>query len=125
MILACDEDVGTHVPQALQLVGLPVMSFKDLGLLGVADVTWLQQAGEKGWLVFSHNKRMLDVPRERRTMIENHVGIVFLKSGFERRATVLRLILNKWDWLQLVDASIPRPFAFFLPPKGRPVQKLG
>ena len=125
MILVCDEDVGISVPEALQRVGLTVFSFKELGLLGKDDVEWLPRAGVDRWLVFSCNKRMLAVPRERAAMIEHKVGIVFLTSGYEQRASMLRLILNRWDWLQRIDAGVPRPFAFFLSPKGRPTQKLG
>lgn len=125
MILACDEDVGISVPEALQRVGLLAFSFKELGLLGKHDVEWLPQAGRDRWLVFSCNKRMLAVPTERAAMIEHKVGIVFLTSGYERRVAMLRLILNKWDWLVHIDAEVPRPFAFFLSPKGKSTQKLG
>ena len=119
MILVCDEDVGTRVPQALRLVGLSVLSFKDSGLLGVPDVQWLTEAGRKGWLVFSCNKRMLDVPIERETIIREKVGIVFLTSGQERLPNILRLILSKWEWLELIDTTTPRPFAYYLYPSGR------
>ena len=27
---------------------------------------------------------------------------------------MLRLILNEWDWLETVDVSTPRPFAYLL-----------
>ena len=119
MILVCDEDVGTRVPQALKLVGSNVLSFRDAGLLGAPDVQWLTQAGQQGWLVFSCNKRMLDVPIERDTIIRERVGIVFLTSGQERLPNTLRLILSKWDWLDLIDRTDPRPFAHFLYPSGR------
>lgn len=119
MILICDEDVGTGIPRALQLVGLSCASAKDMGLLGVPDVQWLTLAGERGWLVFSCNKKMLDVPIERETIIRERVGIVFLTSGQERLPNTLRLILAKWEWLELVDQTTPRPFAYFLYPNGQ------
>jgi hypothetical protein len=119
VILVCDEDVGTRIPQALKLVGLNVLSFKDSGLSSVPDVQWLTDAGRRNWLVFSCNKRMLDVPVERETIIREKVGIVFLTSGQEWLPNTLRLILTKWEWLELIDTITPRPFAYYLYPSGR------
>ena len=87
--------------------------------MGAPDVQWLTQAGQSGWLVFSCNKRMLDVPVERNTIINQNVGIVFLTSGQERLANTLRIILTKWEWLELIDRTVPRPFAYSLYPNGR------
>jgi hypothetical protein len=107
------------MPRALRLVGLNVRSFRDTGLLGVPDIQWLTEAGRRGWLILSCNKRMLNVPAERETILREKVGAVFLTSGQELLPNTLRLILSKWDWLELVDRSVPRPFVFYLYPKGR------
>lgn len=119
MILLCDEDVGTKVPRALRLVGLKVVSLADKFGLGWKDVKWLREAGRRGWLAFSCNKKMLDVPEEQDTIIAEKVGIVFLTSGHEYLPLVLRLLLNKWKWLEEVDQTTPRPFAYYLYPYGR------
>ena len=121
MILLCDEDVGTKIPKALKLVGVKnVKSMADSGFgLGKDDVEWLRDVGKRGWLAFSCNKKMLDVPRERDTIIAEKVGIVFLTSGQEYLQQVLRLLLNKWKWLEHIDQTTPRPFAYFLYPYGR------
>ena len=124
MILVCDEDVGIGIPRALRLVGLNCASAKDMSLLGVPDVQWLTVAGQSGWLVFSCNKKMLDVPIERDAIIREKVGIVFLTSGQERLPNTLRLILTKWAWLELIDQTTPRPFAYYLYPSGRARQAL-
>jgi hypothetical protein len=121
MILLCDEDVGTRVPKALKLVGIKnVKSMVDSSFgLGKHDVEWLKGVGERGWLAFSCNKRMLDVPEERDTIVAEKVGIVFLTSGQEYIHQVLRLLLNKWEWLENIDQTTPRPFAYYLYPYGR------
>lgn len=119
MIFACDEDVGTRIPRALNLVGLSTLSFRDTGLLGVPDVHWLAEAGAKRWFIFSCNKAMLDIAIERDTIVREKVGIVFLTSGQERLSNTLRLILAKWEWFEFVDSTIARPFAFLLYPTGR------
>lgn len=119
MILLCDEDIGTHVPKALRLVRYKTMSLVQKGWRSWKDTEWLTIAGDRGWLVFSANKKMLKVPEERDTIIKKKVGIVFLNNGEERIDQVLRMLLNKWSWLQQVDQSESRPFAYFVSLKGR------
>ena len=118
MILLCDEDVGTGVPNALRLVGFEALSLVGLGWGGRPDTEWLTRAGQNGWLVFSHNKKMLLVPSEKDTIIREHVGIVYLTTGEENPANVLKLLLNRWPALEALDATVQRPFVRFLRPDG-------
>ena len=119
MILLCDENIGTRVPRALTLVGCEARSLVELGWGGWPDVKWLTQAGQKEWLVFSCNKKILKVPSEREIIIHEKVGIIFLTIGSEYIRNVLKLLLRKWDTLELLWDSVDRPFARFLSPNGR------
>ena len=119
MILLCDEDIGTGVPRALTLVGHDARSLVAQGWGGQPDVRWLARAGQLRWLVLSCNKKMLQVPQERETIEREQVGIVFLTTGQEIPANVLRLLLGKWRDLEFLDTREPRPFARFLSPRGR------
>ena len=119
MILLCDEDVGTSVPKALNLVGCETRYMRELGWAGKPDVEWLSKAGQNEWLVFSYNKKMLKVPSEREAIIRKKVGIIFLTSGTEYIRNILRLLLTKWDTFELLWATVERPFARFLSPNGR------
>ena len=119
MILLCDEDIGTRVPKALQLVRYGTMSLVQKGWRSWEDAEWLTRAGRRRWLVFSANKRMLRIPEERSTIIREKVGIVFLNSGEEHIDQVLRLLLNKWTRLQDIDQNEPRPFAYFVSLRGQ------
>ncbi len=123
MILFCDEDIGTKVPDALHLVGYQTFSMRQKGWLSREDTDWLTKAGQSGWLAFSSNKRMLKVIREREAIIREKVGIVFLTSGEEYLPKVLRLLLAKWSWLELINDTELRPFAFFLYPNGRVIRQ--
>ena len=128
----CDEDVGAGIPHALHDVGLDALGLHGLGLggradvewlgLGLggrADVEWLEVAGKNGWLVFSHNKKMLAVPHEKQAIIDFNVGVVFLTTGEENTVNQLRMLLNRWEVLKLLDTTVPRPFARFIRPTGR------
>ncbi|MDP2918911.1 MAG: hypothetical protein Q8O43_01655 [Dehalococcoidia bacterium] len=124
MILLCDEDIGTNVPQALYLVRRNRTSYNTISILQKGwqswkDPRWLKIAGEKQWLVFSANKRMLTVAEEVNTIINEKVGIVYLTNGEEHIDKVLWLLLVKWKWLENIDKNEQRPFAYFLSPKGR------
>lgn len=119
MILLCDENVGTGIPKALRLVGYQAKYLYQLGLAGRPDTEWLTVAGQNGWLVFSYDKKMLKVPSERETIIREKVGIIFLTSGTEHTAAVLKLLLSKWATLGLLWDTSRRPFVRFLSPNGR------
>jgi hypothetical protein len=123
LILLCDEDVGIGIPKALSLVNCKTLSLHQLHLAGRPDVEWLTLAGQKEWLVFSHNKKILKVPSERETIIREKVGIIFLTNGQEYTRMVLKLLLTKWDTLELLWVTVQRPFARFLSPKGRLTDK--
>ena len=123
MIILCDEDVGIGVPQALTLVGCEAKSIHGLHWDGWADTKWLAQAGRNRWLVFSCNKKILKVPNERKTIIREKVGVIFLTNGSEYARKVLRLLLTKWDTLELLWNTTKRPFVYFLSPNGRLSEK--
>ena len=123
MILLCDEDVGTGIPKALNLVGCKAKSIHGLGWDGKPDTYWLTQAGRKGWLAFSYNKKILKVPSERETIIHENVGIVLLTTGQEYLRKVLRLLLTKWEYLEFLWDTEDRPFVRFLTPRGHVTSK--
>ena len=118
MILLCDDDVGTGVPNALRAVGYTAHSLQSVTWGGRPDSWWLARAGDKGWLVFSCNKKQLIVPGERRVIIKHKVGIVYLTSGEESPALMLKVLLDRWDKLDFLDKTTRRPFARFLSPRG-------
>jgi hypothetical protein len=112
-----DEDVGKGIPEALRAVGIRDVEYigRDPRLgKGTPDETWLPFAGQGGYLVFSFNTGILYAEGQRRLLVAERVGAVFLTTGRARSVDVLRLILNEWDWLETIDVSIPRPFACLL-----------
>ena len=109
------------MPEALKAVGLKAdyVSNRLKVRKGTKDPDWLPYVGRSGLLLFSCNKAMLDVEAELRIYIAEKVGAVFLTNGQERKADVLRLILNKWDWLEEINRSVERPFAYEITISGR------
>ena len=120
MIPYFDENIGSKIPDALKILGLKVIPgvSKRYGQ-GQDDINYLRRAGRKGWLAISANKHMLDVQDEKCTIINEKVGIVFLTDGQMKRPDLMRLLLNKWSWLEEIDVKEPHPFAYYLYPHGK------
>lgn len=121
-----DEDNGTGIPRALRLLRIPTTRIyfptNEPGALiskGAKDVEWIPRVGREGWLVFSQNRAMLDNERELELLIQHRVGIVFLTNGNQRAHRVMRLLLNRWPWLEAVEAGANRPFAYLMTLSGR------
>ena len=117
-----DEDIGKGIPQALRLVGIRDVEYigRDPRLgKGTPDEVWLPFVGRHGYLAFSFNTGILYAEAQRSLLISERVGAVFLTMGRARSVDVLRLILNEWDWLETIDVSTPRPFAYLLTLNGR------
>ena len=115
MILYFDEDIGKGVPSALFGVNLKTILWKSKRYgtaTKIPDTRWLTDAGREKWLAFSCNTEILNVELERELIEQENLGIVFLTSGQENGADLLRLILNKWKWLESIDAQVERPFVF-------------
>ncbi|MBI5949102.1 MAG: hypothetical protein HY875_13260 [Chloroflexi bacterium] len=119
-----DEDNGTAIPRALRGVGAPnadILFPRPGGpiLPGAPDVEWLEFVGRNGYLAISQNRHILDVPVEREALIRESCGVVFLANGEQPAYRALQLLLNRWDWLQTLDANETRPFAYILPFRGK------
>lgn len=120
MKLFLDEDNGTGIPKALALVKMAhdeIYYASDKGhqfiKRGTKDRDWIPIAGEHGWLVFSQNKWMVNNEEERLLLVEHRVGVVYLDNGNDKSFLVMKLLLNKWDWLAARDTEI-RPFAHLM-----------
>lgn len=134
MKLFFDADVGTGVPKALREVDINcaymVKRYKKRksrpSYVGThtPDEVWIPDAGRNNMLVISCNKAILETEAQRDLWIEYKVGGVFLTSGQEDKVKVLRLILQKLEWLELAHTTTERPFAYTMTIRGHAKQVL-
>ena len=120
MISLCDENMGTRVPVALNLMGYSAVSFADLGWLGLPDVEWLPLAGAiDDSLVLSFDRRIVRSQKEKAAIIGSNVGIVCLTDGEQPFTDKVRLVAESWNLLEELHLNTPRPFARFLTNDGQ------
>ena len=94
-----------------------------MGWKGKADEFWLKKAGKLELLVLSRNIGMLKVEAERDVIMQEGVGIVFLTNAQRPPSEVLLQLLKKWDDLEHLWQTTPRPFARFLSAQNRILHK--
>jgi hypothetical protein len=61
---------------------------------------------------------MLENPVELRLLVESRVGILFLRGEDIRPHEIVRVLLNRWNWLQLVASTVERPFCYLVGTRG-------
>ncbi|MCL4369638.1 MAG: hypothetical protein M1380_01845 [Chloroflexi bacterium] len=120
MKLFVDEDTGAGLGRALAAVGVQARYVaKGMPIVpGTKDERWIPWAGREGSIVLSRNLGILEAEAQRSLLIVCGVGIVFLPQPLSS-FNLLRLTVKKWEWLETVDATVPRPFAFRMAPSGR------
>lgn len=126
MNLYIDEDLGKAVPQSLRSVRPPDTRFEfprnstyAKWPLGTPDRDWLPWAGDAGYTVISQNYHILRNPDEFQLIVDHGVRIIFVGGAEGGAWEVLRVILNRWEWIRAVDTD-SKPSAWYLPLRGRP-----
>ncbi|TAK22559.1 MAG: hypothetical protein EPO26_10915 [Chloroflexota bacterium] len=113
MKLFVDEDTGASVGRALRQVGVDCALVARDGFVtpGTPDIEWIPRITRENRLILSRNSQMLAPRFERQILIENKAALVLLPQHLSALA-LLRLILSRWDCLELAWQTETRPFAF-------------
>lgn len=126
MILLCDENLGRAISEELNWKGYDARSSRSMGWLERLDVDWLPEAGQiADSLVLSCDRKMVRKADERRAIMTNNIGIVFLTSGQKPVNSLVRLLSSNWNRLEQLHLNTPRPFVRFLTPDGQLLHKYG
>ena len=108
-----DRSIPKGVAEALKQVRDDVVWLEDVFPHDVRDTVWLREAGQRGWLVISRDKKIRTRPGERRAIIESSVGCFCLT--FRQNLTrweYLKLLAQALDEMERLFASTPRPFLY-------------
>lgn len=120
MKIFVDEDAGASIGRALAAVGVQAEYVAGGRAIRPAtrDEIWIPWAGREGSLVLSRNTGILEAEAQRALLMAARVGVVFLPPYLSPLA-LLRLLMKRWDWLETLDATQKRPFAYRMSASGR------
>ncbi len=81
--------------------------------LDTKDPVWLQKAGDEGWLVVTHDKKIRTRPGERRAIMEHGVGCFILtyKQSL-KKPEIAEIVLATLEEMEAKFERTPRPFIY-------------
>jgi hypothetical protein len=83
------------------------------------DTRWLQEAGENGWLVITHDRKVRTRPGEREVIMRHGVGCFILTyRQYLKEQEVLDLILRTLEEMERRFEETPRPFTYTVSKNG-------
>jgi predicted nuclease of predicted toxin-antitoxin system len=103
-VIFVDRSIPKGVAEALQRVRNDVEWLEPRFAHDTADVEWLTEAGNSGWLVVSRDKRVSRRPAELRAIREHGVGCFIITA---------RKHLTKWEYLKLFASNLDQMIEIF------------
>ena len=120
-----DENMGVIIPERFAASGdlgeirYLRKEFKEAVSIGpVDDVDWIPIVAQRGWLIITRDRKMLNRSHERRVLIDNAAAVVLISPADLTLDQMLSLLLVNADRLMELASSQPRPFAVQLAPDG-------
>ncbi len=115
-----DRSVPRGVADAVKRVREGVLWLEDEFPHDVPDQEWLAAAGEKGWLVITHDRKVRTRPGERRAIMEHGVGCFILTYKQDlRKEEIVALIAENLEEMERRFEETPRPFIYTVSKNGQ------
>ena len=73
-----DRDLGHRFPEILKSAGLNVERHADHFAPDTPDAEWLEAAGNKGWIVLTHDRRIRYKPNELEAVVQHGVALLVI-----------------------------------------------
>jgi hypothetical protein len=114
-----DCSVPRSVAEAVREIRGDVRWLGDLFPLDTPDTRWLREAGENGWLVITHDRKVRTRPGEREAIMRHGVGCFILTYKQDlKKQEILDLILRTLDEMERRFEETPRPFIYTVSKSG-------
>jgi len=78
VVFFTDRDLGKQFPRILRAAGLAVERHDDHFKPATQDEEWLAEAGRRGWVAITHDKRIRYKPNELAAVIAHRVSLLVL-----------------------------------------------
>ena len=114
-----DRSIPRGVADAVKRMRDDVRWLEDEFSHDVPDEEWLAAAGQRGWLVITHDRKIRTRPGERRAIMENGVGcfIVTYRQDL-KKDEIFALIYSTLEEMERRFENTPRPFIYTVSKSG-------
>jgi len=119
-----DRNFGKRFPRAPFSLRAPVMiewhnnqRFKD----DMPDDEWLAVVGQKGWVVFSHDRKFHTEATETAAVLQHKVGCFYLPAANHSSWHKAAALFRSFEKIKRLAEETPRPFIFDVRASGRVV----
>lgn len=120
-----DRNFGKRFPQALFSLRAPVgiewhnrQRFRD----DMPDDEWLRVVGDRGWIVFSHDRKFHTEATETAAVIQHSVGCFYLPAANGSPWRKASALFRSFEKIRHLAVTTQRPFIFDLKANGRLVR---
>jgi hypothetical protein len=117
-----DRNFGKRFPSALFSLRAPVaiewhnkQRFKD----SMPDDEWLAIVGDRGWTVFSHDRKFHKETTETAAVLQHNVGCFYLPAANGSPWWKARAFFRSFERIVRLAEETPRPFIFDVRLNGR------
>jgi predicted nuclease of predicted toxin-antitoxin system len=115
--------IGRSIPrgvaEAVRRMREDVIWLEDEFPHDVPDEEWLAAAGENGWLVITHDRKIRTRPGERRAIMENGVGCFIMTYRQDlKKEEIVALISPTLEEMERKFEATPRPFIYTVSKRG-------
>jgi predicted nuclease of predicted toxin-antitoxin system len=118
-VIFIDRSVPRGVADAVKGMREGVLWLEDEFPHEVPDQEWLAAAGEKGWLVVTHDRKVRTRPGARRAIVEHGVGCFILTYKQDlKKAEIVALIAENLEEMERRFEETPRPFIYTVSKSG-------
>lgn len=125
MIVFFDENMGNKIPEVLGIYGIFDQihylrrEFSEAAASGpVQDVDWIPIVAERGWLIITKDRKMVNIREEREALVANRAAVVVIEPADLTLDEMFNLLVRQAHRLTEIASSTARPFVVQLGPDG-------
>ena len=114
-----DRSIPRGVAEAVRKMREDVVWLEDEFPHDVPDEEWLAAAGQRGWLVITHDRKIRTRPGERSAIMENGVGCFIMTYRQDlKKEEIVVLISSTLEEMERRFEATPRPFIYTVSKNG-------
>jgi predicted nuclease of predicted toxin-antitoxin system len=118
-VIFIDRSIPRGVAEAVRRMREDVIWLEDEFRHDVPDEEWLAVAGQRGWLVITHDRRIRTRPGERQAIMENGVGCFIMTYRQDlKKEEIVALISATLEEMERRFETTPRPFIYTVSKSG-------